>query len=893
MHRLFLLDGMALAYRAYFAFINNPLRNSKGQNTSAVFGFTNTLIKILDEEKPDYVAVAFDTPQPTFRHKAYASYKATREKMPEDMSPQLPLLKQITEAMGVPVIEAPGYEADDIMGTLAVRAAGENLDTYLVTGDKDFMQLVTAGITMYNPLKKGVDKEILDGPGVESKTGLKPSQITDLLGLMGDTADNIPGVKGVGEKTALKLIREFGSIENLYDRIDDVKGKIKENLLNDRDNALLSKSLATIHIDVPLEMDIRSLRRGSMDRDRLHGLLYDLEFNSFIQKLLGDTTPMPAKSPAHPSPAASSVIYVDSDNDLADCMKELSAAKTLALEFLLSHEEPMKADLTGIALSTDVGRAYVIPCPPDALEYRLQLLRPILEKPAIAKTGHNIKRAAIWLCRRGIALAGADFDTVIAGHLLNSERSTTLPTLVQQYLSLERPIEEPDGTRMVDKAAADPVARRTRAIFDLRTVMLPLLESTGSDRVFRDIEIPLIDVLTALETNGVWLNLDMLAGMSKDFGEKISDVEQVVFKEAGVRFNLNSPQQLGELLFDRLQIHKLAGVEKPRRTGKTGQYATDVKILDLYRGLPIVDAILTYRQLTKLKSTYIDGLPPLLNPVTQRIHSTFSQTVAATGRLSSSNPNFQNIPIRTDMGREIRRAVAPQSPGWVLLSADYSQIELRVMAHMSGDENLIEAFHQNADIHTSTAMRVFGLTEDQVTKDLRRKAKDINFGIMYGISPFGLASRIGMTQPEAKDFIAGYFSKFPKVKELIDRIIAQGRENGYVTTLFGRRRYLTDLQSKNYTVRQMAERAATNAPIQGTAAELIKVAMIGIHRTIRKSNLKARMILQVHDELVFEVPADESDALKALVVDHMENAASLRVPLKVDVGIGTNWFELK
>lgn len=891
MLRLFLLDGMALAYRAYFAFINNPLRNSKGQNTSAVFGFTNTLIKILDEEKPDYVAVAFDTPQPTFRHKAYASYKATREKMPEDMSPQLPLLKQITEAMGVPVIEAPGYEADDIMGTLAVRAVGEQLETYLVTGDKDFMQLVTAGVTMYNPMKKGVDKEILDVAGVESKTGLKPSQITDLLGLMGDTADNIPGVKGVGEKTALKLIHEFGSIENLYARIDSVKGKIKENLLNDRDNALLSKSLATIQVDVPLEIDIHSLRRAEMDRDRLHGLLYDLEFNSFIQKLLGETTTEQIST--RPSPTVSSVIYVGPDNDMSACMKEISAAKTLALEFELSHEEPMKAELTGMVFSTDSGQTYVIPCPSDALEYRLELLRPILETPAIAKTGHNIKRAAIWLCRRGITLAGTDFDTVIAGHLLNSERSTTLPTLAQQYLGQELPNEEPDSTRVVDQGAADVVARRTRAIFDLRTVMSPLLESTGSGRVFRDIEIPLIEVLTALETNGVWLNLDILAGMSKDFGNKISEVEQVIFKEAGVRFNLNSPQQLGELLFDRLQIHKLAGVEKPRRTGKTGQYATDVKILDLYRGLPIVDAILTYRQLTKLKSTYIDGLPPLLNPVTQRIHSTFSQTVAATGRLSSSNPNFQNIPIRTDMGREIRRAVAPQLPGWLLLSADYSQIELRVMAHMSGDETLIEAFHQNADIHTSTAMRVFGLAEEQVTKDLRRKAKDINFGIMYGISPFGLASRIGMTQSEAKDFIAGYFSKFPKVKELIDRIIAEGRENGYVTTLFGRRRYLTDLQSKNYTVRQMAERAATNAPIQGTAAELIKVAMIGIYRAIRKSHLKARMILQVHDELVFEVPENESDVLKAIVVDHMENAASLRVPLTVDVGIGNNWFELK
>lgn len=886
-----MLDGMALAYRAYFAFITNPLKNSKGENTSAVYGFTNTLIKILDEEKPEYIAVAFDTPQPTFRHQQYQAYKATREKMPEDMSPQLPLLKQITEAMGVPVIELPGFEADDIIGTLATTAKAKGLHAFMVTGDKDFMQLVADKVTMYNPLKKGVDKEILDPTGVREKMGVGPEQIPDLLGLMGDSTDNIPGVKGVGEKTALKLIQEYGSIDGLYGKIEDVKGKIRENLAADREKALLSRQLATIRTDAPLNVDLRALKRGPIDRDRLHRLLYDLEFNSFIQRILGDS---PAPETASEKPHVEfHVTVVDDERAVNSCLANLLKASNVAIDMALAGEGPMTAEVRGIGLCDDQGHAYYLPChSPEEASVRISALRPFWETGSIKKAGHNIKTNAIVLLRHGVRLAGTEYDTEIAAHLLNSERSTGLETVVRQYLDDHTAVEGPQIPSNSDRAAT-VYGQRAMAIARVRHSMNKNLNETGSDRVFQDVEVPLIEVLARMEYNGVWLNMDILSEMSREFGEKIKNVEQIAFHEAGTKFNLNSPQQLGELLFDRLQIHKLAGIEKPRRTGKTRQYATDAKILDMYKGLPVVDAILNYRQLTKLKSTYIDGLPPLLNTHTNRIHSTFSQTIAATGRLSSSNPNFQNIPVRTDMGREIRRAFAAEKSGWILLSADYSQIELRVVAHMSEDENLIAAFHQNADIHTSTAMRVFGLTEKEVTKELRRKAKDINFGIMYGISPFGLASRIGMSQSDARDFIANYFEKFPKVKNLIDRIVGDGRANGYVTTLFGRRRYLPDLQSKNYAVRQMAERAATNAPIQGTAAELIKIAMIRIHEAMQKAKLASKIILQVHDELVFEVPQEEASTMGHLVVSNMEHAAELRVPLKVDVGLGDNWLELK
>ncbi len=892
---LFLLDGMALAYRAYFAFIANPLRNSKGENTSAVYGFTNTLMKILSDEKPDYVAVAFDTPQPTFRHKAFSDYKATRQKMPEDMVPQLPLLKEIAVGLGVPVIEAPGFEADDIIGTLAQQAHRHNVETYLVTGDKDFMQLVGHGVTMYNPLKKGVEKELIDSDAVRLRFGVGPEHVTDVLGLMGDTADNIPGVKGIGEKTAVKLIAQFGSIGNLYERIDEVPGKLKEKLLRDKENALLSKQLATIDTNVPVETNVKALIRTAPNASVLVPIMERLEFNSLIQRLGLSVEESPEAPADRRSPHQ--YLLVRTKADLKNLLSRLEKTTFLAIGTQTTSPDAFRAELLGLAISWKPQTGYYVALQEERARLdMLEGLKPVLENPSIAKLGHNIKYDLLVLRQYGIQLRGVGFDTMIASHLIHGEQSATLGAMAQRHLHWDRApagLHDPPLEGAAPEELTERACEEVDCIVRLKPALSTILTENRSEQLFTTIELPLVEVLAEIERNGVWLDLKILSDMSREFGDQIDALEKRIFKEAGTEFNMNSPQQLGEILFDKMQIHKVAGIDRPKRTGKTGQYATDVKILEQYRSLPIIDAILAFRQLSKLKSTYVDGLPPLIHPATGRIHSTFSQTVASTGRLSSSNPNFQNIPIRTDLGKEIRKAFRAQEKGWCLLSADYSQIELRVMAHMSGDEGLIEAFAQDADIHTSTAMKVFNVSDSRVTPDLRRKAKDINFGIMYGISPFGLASRIGLNQAEAREFIANYFATFPRVKAFIERTIEEGRKNGYVQTLFGRRRYLPDLQSKNYTVRQMAERAATNTPIQGTAAELIKIAMINIHNRLRRSRLAARMILQVHDELVFEVRRDDAAALKSIVQSEMAEAADLKVSLKVDVGIGDNWLETK
>jgi DNA polymerase-1 len=905
--RMFLLDGMALAYRAYFAFINNPLKNSKGENTSAVFGFANALIKILEEEKPEYIAAVFDTPEPTFRHKKYPHYKATREKMPEDMIPQLPQLKELTEALGVPVLELPGFEADDIIGTLSVRAAKENIQVYMVTGDKDFMQLISHRIKMYNPLKKGVDKEITDVAGVKEKFGVGPESVTDILALMGDSADNIPGVRGIGEKTATKLILEFGSIENLYKHVEKVKGKVQENLIQNKDNAFLSKELATIDLHTPIAVDLHTLRAKEKNRETLVKLLQKLEFKSLAKRfqiqgedLFSAQEDMKIKPDSRKD---HNYRLIDSQKELTALVGRLENVSAFAFDTETTNVDPMRAELVGLSFSMTEGEAFYIPCNASLKpEVILKAVKRVLENPSVGKFGQNSKYDMLVMRGYGIAVHGIQFDTMIAGHLVDSEKELNLDALAMSYLNYQKiPTSDLIGSGRHQSNMRDvPIEKISEYacedadyVLRLRKILGAQLKETHSEKIFSEIEIPLIDALAEMEFAGVWLDLDILKSMSKEFGIETAKQEEIIFKEAGLKFNMNSPQQLGEVLFEKLQIHKLAGIEKPKLTGKTKQYATDVKILERYRSLPIIDAILTYRQLTKLKSTYIDGLPPLLNPKTRRIHTTFSQTIAATGRLSSSNPNFQNIPIRTDMGREIRKAFTPQHKNWVLLSADYSQIELRVMAHMSGDENMIQGFQEDADIHTSTASKVFGVATSKVTNDLRRKAKDINFGIIYGISPFGLASRIGMTQAEAKEFIQNYFNTYPKVKMCIEAIIEDGRRNGYVTTMFGRRRYLPDLASKNHMVRQMAERMATNTPIQGTAAELIKIAMIEIHKALKKDKYQSKMILQVHDELVFEVPNDEIDAVRKLVKDKMEHAVTLSVPIKVEVGVGENWLETK
>lgn len=908
--RLFLLDGMALAYRAYFAFISNPLKNSKGENTSAVYGFTNALIKILEDEKPEYIAVVFDTPEPTFRHKKFPSYKATREKMPEDMIPQLPLVKEMSEALGVPVIELPGFEADDIIGTLSVRAAKEKITAYMVTGDKDFMQLISDRILMYNPLKKGIALEIIEPAGVKEKFGVEPRYITDMLGLMGDTADNIPGVKGIGEKTAAKLINEYGNIENLYAHIDELKGKIKENLLEYRNDAFLSKELATIDTQVPIKTDFHKLKSGKRNYDTLIPLLKKLEFTSLVKRftkkeddLFSEMISAEAKTEADPDKSNRKYHLIRNQKELTALVKNLEKAAGFAFDTETTGTDPMQAQPVGMSFSFKAQEAYYVPVNGDMpMETILSTLKPVLENEKIAKSGQNTKYDALIMKNCGIDIKGIQFDTMIAAHLINSEKDINIDALAREYLKLTKiPTSDLIGSGKNQTGMQDVPLEKISAyacedadvVVQLQEILTRKLVETKSEKIFNEIEIPLSVVLANMEYHGVWLNLDILKEMSAEFAEEIKKQEKTIFKEAGFTFNLNSPQQLGEALFEKLQIQKLAGIEKPRRTGKTKQYATDVRILELYKSLPIIDAILAYRQLTKLKSTYIDGLPPLINPKTGRIHTTLSQTIASTGRLSSSNPNFQNIPIRSDMGREIRKAFTPQHKDHVLLSADYSQIELRVMAHMSGDKNLIQAFKNDEDIHAATASLVFKVPKEQVTKDLRRKAKDINFGIMYGISPFGLANRIGMSQSDAKDFIQNYFATYPTIKACIDGILEEGKSKGYVTTLFGRRRYLPDLQSKNYTVRQIAERAAINTPIQGTAAEIIKVAMIDIDKAMHKEKLRSKMILQVHDELVFEVLKEEVDTVRNLVMEKMENAVKIKAPLKVDIGIGENWLETK
>ncbi|NUM80139.1 DNA polymerase I [bacterium] len=908
--RLFLLDGMALAYRAYFALINNPLKNSKGENTSAVFGFTNTLIKILQEEKPDYIAAVFDTAEPTFRHKKFPSYKATRQKMPEDMLPQLPRLKQVAEAFGVPVIELHGYEADDIIGTLSVKAANNGVHALMVTADKDFMQLISDKIKMYNPFKKSGDVEIIDTSGVKEKFGVLPGQVTDILGLMGDTADNIPGVKGVGEKTAIKLVQEYGSIENLFEKIGTLKGKLKENLESHRDDALLSKELATIDINVPVAADFHSLKSKKPDYDRLIELFKLLEFKSLLKKFSDVNTGLFATPPEivdtnrkQSQTEHRQYRIVDSGSGLDELIQKLSHAKEFAFSTETTGSDPMNSELVGLSVAIKPGEAYFVPANSHLpLQDIIAAFKSVLENASIMKFAQNIKYDMLVVRNYGIDLHGAAFDTTIASHLINSEKPLSLDALTQEYLNYEKiSISDLTGSgknqtslkEVPIEKLSEYACEKTDFALRLHDILDGHLKQIRSDNIFYDIEIPLIQVLSDMEYHGVWLNMGILKDMSAEFAVEIKKLEKIIYKEAGTEFNLNSPQQLGDILFEKLNIHKLAGIEKPRRTGKTGQYATDVKILEMYKSLPIVDAILNYRQLTKLKSTYIDGLPPLVNPKTHRIHSTFSQTIASTGRLSSSNPNFQNIPIRTDVGREIRKAFTPQHKDWLLLSADYSQIELRVLAHMSDDPHLIEAFANDEDIHTSTASRVFKIPKDAVTKDLRRKAKDINFGIIYGISAFGLSSRIGISNAEAKEFIDNYFSTYPKVKMFIESILKNGREDGFVTTMFGRRRYLPDLKSKNYTVRQFAERAATNTPIQGTAAEVIKIAMINVHNAMIQNKLKAKMILQVHDELVFEAPIAEIKDLQILIKDKMENAVKLKAPLKIDIGVGENWLETK
>jgi DNA polymerase-1 len=905
--RLFLLDGSALAYRSYFAFIRNPLYSSRGENTSATYGFTRTLLKIFDEENPRYMAVVFDAPGPTFRHESYEEYKATRQKMPDEMAEQMGRIKEVIEAYRIPILEIPGYEADDVIGTLARRAEEQGYVTYMVTADKDFAQLVTPRILMYRISRQGDEAEVLDPKGVEARFGVPPERIVHVLALMGDTSDNIPGVRGIGEKTAVSLIREYGSLEEVLAHADEIKrANIRQALKEHRDEALLSKQLVVIETDVPIDVDLESLKVGEPDRERLLHLFKELEFSSLLERV------------ATPKDSGKKKEYhvVRTARELQELAAALRKAGEFTFDLETTSQDPMRAEIVGLSFSFEEGVAYYVPVHvvsrgkgtpellldeesgPQSFGFPSlsvsEVLRPLFEDASLKKCGQNVKYDLLVLARHGIRAVSVDFDTMVASYLLNpSQRQHNLDVLSLEHFNHKKistksligsgknqiTMREVEVERVAEYACED-----ADYTLRLQEFFRPRLEKSGLMELFQEVELPLIEVLMDMEMTGVALDLDFLAKMSNELEAELGRLMADIYELAGEEFNLNSTQQLAQILFTKLKL------PAQRRT-KTG-FSTDADVLErLARLHPLPKKLLEYRELSKLKSTYVDALPKLVHPETGRVHTSYNQTVTATGRLSSSEPNLQNIPIRTDIGRQIRRAFVPGKPDHVILDADYSQIELRIMAHLSGDPTLRASFEAGEDVHTRTAALVFNVPPEMVSPDLRRRAKEINFGIMYGMGRYGLASRLEITPEEAEEFIRDYFIKYPGVNDFIIRTISEARQKGYVTTLLNRRRYLPDINSPNRRVREFAERTAINTPIQGTAADLIKVAMIKIHRRLRREGLRAKMIMQVHDELVFEVPKEEIEPLSALVRQEMESAIELSVPIKVDIGVGPNWLE--
>lgn len=919
--RVFLIDGLALAYRAYFAFVQRPLINSKGMNTSAIYGFLTFLHRILSEEKPEHIAVVFDTSAPTFRHQAYKEYKATRQKMPEDMATQIPLLKKVIEAYNIPVVEWNGYEADDIIGTLAHQAEQTGAHTFLVSPDKDFMQLVTDTIKIYKPGRQGSDVEIVDTESIEKKYGIKPQQIIDLFALTGDSSDNIPGVPGIGEKTALPLIQKFGTLETLYERLAEVEPKkVREKLEQHKELAFLSKQLVTIATQAPISIDVHSLKAQEKNKEELLKLFEELEFRTFITKLQTESPHTDEKSLPATTPARTitsdihSYTLVDTEEAFGELCKRLSHAGSFVFDTETTSTNPLEAELVGISFCMEPRTAWYVafrteekPAIHDlfaqtvshsnsrgiSLPHALAQLKPIFENSAIKKIGHNIKYDALVLKNYGIETEGIFFDTMIAGYLIRPDGKHSLDALASEYLNYTMiSYQELVGKGKEQKALRDippeKVAEYSCEDADMTCRLYELLQTKlhdlNMDTLWQEVEMPLISVLMRMEAYGVAIDVPYLESMSKELDVQLEQLTHHIHQLAGTPFNIKSSQQLSDVLFKTLKL-------KPLKTTKTG-FSTDMEVLESLRNEhPIIEKLLEYRQLSKLKSTYIDALPKLVHPKSGKVHTSFNQAVTSTGRLSSSDPNLQNIPIRTDIGRAIRKAFIPRSEEARILSADYSQIELRVMAHVSGDEGLREAFLHGEDIHASTAAKVFGVPPAEVTREMRRKAKEVNFGIMYGIGPYGLATRLALSQTEAMEIIERYFQRFPKVHQYIQDTIAQARSQGFVSTLLGRRRYLPDITSKNQTIRQNAERQAINMPIQGTAADMIKIAMIRIDATLRAQRLETKMILQVHDELVFDVPEKELSVVKSFVVELMQSALPMSVPVVVETGVGNNWLE--
>lgn len=922
-NKLFLLDAYALIYRSYYAFIKNPRINSKGQNTSAIFGFVNTLEEVLRKEEPTHIAVAFDPPGPTFRHTEFEEYKAQREATPEDIKFSVPIIKDIIKAYNIPVLEVMGYEADDVIGTIAKRADKERFDVYMMTPDKDYGQLVEPHIFIYKPKYGSNDFDILDDKKVMEKYGLaNPLQMIDLLGLMGDASDNIPGCPGVGEKTAAKLLDEFGSIENLLQNTHQLKGSLKKKVEENVEQIKMSKFLATIKIDVPVTAKEEDFERKPMDETGLRTIFEELEFRTLINRVLKIETPKPnvpiqgdlfammdestdVEEVANDLPTDFTDINstphtyttVQTEEQMRELNEKLCSQKSVCFDTETTDVDPILSELVGLSFAFKEGEAFYVPITANREEAQKQvdIFRPFFENENIEKVGQNLKYDILSLRNYNIEVKGKLFDTMIAHYLLNPELRHGMDYMAETYLKYKTiHIEELIGKRGKNQKSmrdvpleiiSDYAAEDADITLKLKHILEKEIETNNLSDLFYNIELPLIYVLADMEWTGVRLDLDALAELSKEFTNELDQVEKEIIDMAGIDFNVNSPKQVGEILFDRMRI-----VEKPKKT-KTGQYSTSEEELQKLRNNhPIIEKILEQRGLKKLLSTYIDAFPLLVNPKSGKIHTSFNQTVAATGRLSSTNPNLQNIPIRDERGKEMRKVFIPDD-GCTFVSADYSQIELRIMAHLSQDKNMLEAFAQGQDIHAATAAKIYKIPIEEVKSDMRNKAKTANFGIIYGISVFGLSERLNVPRGEAKDLIDGYFETFPQVKTYMDESIALAREKGYVETVLGRKRFLSDINSRNAIVRGYAERNAINAPIQGSAADIIKIAMVRIFDRINSKKLKSKMILQVHDELNFNVPVNELDKLTKIVTEEMENAYKLRVPLKTDVGVGENWLE--
>ena len=928
--KLFLLDAYALIYRAYYAFIKSPRINSKGFNTSAILGFVNTLEEVLKKENPSHIGVAFDPAGPTFRHEAYEQYKAQREETPEAIRLSVPIIKDIIKAYRIPILEVAGYEADDVIGTLATEAGNQGITTYMMTPDKDYGQLVTDHVFMYRPKYGDKEFEVMGVEQVKAKFDIQsPAQVIDMLGLMGDSSDNIPGWPGVGEKTAQKLIAEFGSIENLLEHTDQLKGALKTKVETNREMIIFSKFLATIKVDVPIRLDMNSLVREQADEDTLRKIFEELEFRTLMERIFkkesSPASPIAGTlfnqengpvqgnlfeefTPDHTNEekksnleSLNSLSYdyqlIDTEEKRNEIIKKLLTSEILALDTETTGTDPMDAELVGMSFSITENQAFYVPVPAEREEAIkiVQEFEPVFKNEKSLKVGQNIKYDMLVLQNYGIEVRGKLFDTMVAHYVLQPELRHNMDYLAEIYLHYQTiHIEELIGAKgkgqknMRDLSPQEVylyACEDADVTLKLKNILEQELKKNDAEKLFYEIEMPLVPVLVNIESNGVRLDTEALKQSSEHFTTRLQSIEKEIYTLAEGEFNIASPKQVGEILFDKLKI-----VEKAKKT-KTGQYVTSEEVLESLRNKhDIIGKILEYRGLKKLLSTYIDALPQLINPKTGRIHTSFNQTVTATGRLSSSNPNLQNIPIRDEDGKEIRKAFIPDD-GCSFFSADYSQIELRIMAHLSEDKNMIDAFLSGYDIHAATAAKIYKVDIKEVTADMRRKAKTANFGIIYGISVFGLAERMNVDRKEAKELIDGYFETYPQVKSYMDKSIQVAREHGYVETIFHRKRFLPDINSRNAVVRGYAERNAINAPIQGSAADIIKVAMARIYERFKAEGLKAKMILQVHDELNFSVPAKEKEIVEQVVIEEMEKAYRMHVPLKADCGWGTNWLE--